>query len=439
MKIALVHSRQDPGGKNIRNQIDCLLSAADREGLFPLEHHDLLFHEVEERLIRQDHLDRSLDADLIIFLSRHSSINPFPVLTVHITGNIGPADLGGRPCSVAIAAPEWMHAVLGRLSYHVPAGYRVSYEVTHHGPSEIETPSFFVEIGSKNTEWQDPKAGAAVARSVLEADPIGTINLLGIGGTHYARRETQIALESRAAFGHIVHSRDTPRIDTNMLRYLIQMGKAQAVYLDRKALPARELTRLITLIDGEGITRLSETELLQMKYLCWETWQAIREIAMNIDPKASVHISSLIREGKPRTIYLPPLLVREAHLADAPALQKGLEHLPVISLSTRSTPILPVFIITGENSPVVLNALISLCVTIISRGENTAIEGDQLVIRKSKFDPDRARKLGVPAGPLFGELMKGRVVTIDGHEITPDMVRISKDITIQIPGLEKLT
>jgi D-aminoacyl-tRNA deacylase len=224
-----------------------------------------------------------------------------------------------------------------------------------------------------------------------------------------------------------------------MLRYLIQMGKVQAVYLDRKALPARELTRLITLIDGEGITRLSETELLQMKYLCWETWQAIREIALNIDPKASVHISSLIREGKPRTIYLPPLLVREAHLADAPALQKGLEHLPVISLSTRSTPILPVFIITGENSPVVLNALISLCVTIISRGENTAIEGDQLVIRKSKFDPDRARKLGVPAGPLFGELMKGRVVTIDGHEITPDMVRISKDITIQIPGLEKLT
>jgi hypothetical protein len=44
----------------------------------------------------------------------------------------------------------------------------------------------------------------------------------------------------------------------------------------------------------------------------------------------------------------------------------------------------------------------------------------------------------VPAGPLYGELMKGRVVVIDGREITPDMVRISKEVTIQIPGLEKL-
>ncbi|MDD1707111.1 MAG: D-tyrosyl-tRNA(Tyr) deacylase [Methanoregulaceae archaeon] len=439
MKIALVHSRQDPGGKNIRHQIDCLLSAPGRERSFPLERHDILFHEVEERLIRQDHLDRSLDTDLIIFLSRHSSINPFPVLTVHVTGNIGPADLGGRPGSVAVAAPEWMHAVLGRLSHHVPAGYQVSYEVTHHGPSEIETPSFFVEIGSTDSEWQDSRAGEAVARSVLEANPIGTINLLGVGGTHYARRETQIALESRAAFGHIVHSRDTPRVDISMLRYLIQMGKAQAVYLDRKALPTEELTRLTTLIDGMEITRLSESELLQLKHLCWETWHAIYEIARNIDPKAKVHIPSLIRDGSPLTIDLPPELVREAFMADASVLKNGLEQLPVIFLSTRSTPILPVFIITGENSPVILNALISLCVTIISRGENTAIEGDQLIIRKSKFDPDRARKLGVPEGPLFGELMKGRVVTIDGHEITPDMVRINKDITIQIPGLEKLT
>jgi D-aminoacyl-tRNA deacylase len=438
VKIALVHSRQDPGGKNIRNQIGSLMAAAGGESFFPLEHHDLLFHETEGRLIGQDHLDRSLDADLIIFLSRHSSINPFPVLTVHVTGNIGPADLGGASCSVAVAAPGWMHAVLRGLSFHAPPGYRVSYEVTHHGPSELEIPSFFVEIGSTEREWQDPAAGTAVARSVLEADPEETIDLLGIGGTHYARRETEISLASRAAFGHIVHSRYTPTIDTRMLHYLMRMGKARAVYMDRKALSAGDLSRLSALIDEEGITRLSETELLQLNHLSWETWQAVREIARKTDPGAGVHISGLVREGKPRTINLSPVLVREALLADARSLQNGLEELPVISLSTRSNPILPVFIITGENSPVVLNALISLCVTIISRGENTAIEGDQLIIRKSRFDPDRARNLGVPAGPLYGELMKGRVVVIDGREITPDMVRISREVTIQIPGLEKL-
>lgn len=437
MKITLVHSRQDPGGKNIRNQIDSLLSAAGRE-LFPLERHHLHFHETEGRLIGQDYLDRSLDADLLIFLSRHSSINPFPVLTVHVTGNIGTADLGGKSCSLAVAAPGWMHAVLCRLPFHAPPGYRVSYEVTHHGPSELETPSFFVEIGSTEREWQDPAAGTAVARSVLEADPAETIDLVGIGGTHYARRETEIALASRAAFGHIVHSRDISKVDSGMLRHLMKKGNARAVYLDRKALSAGDLSRLSALIERAGIPRLSETELLQLNNLSWETWQVIREIAWKAAPGAVVHIPGLVREGEPRTIDLPLALVREALLLDAPALQSGLEHLPVIFLSTRSDPVLPVFIITGENSSVVLNALISLCVTIISRGENTAIEGDQLIIRKSKFDPDRARDLGVPPGPLYGELMKGRVVVIDGREITPDMVRISREVTIQIPGLEKL-
>jgi D-aminoacyl-tRNA deacylase len=438
VRIALVHSLQDPGGSNIRNQIDSLLSATGRENSFPLENHDLLFHEVEGRLIGQDHIDRSLNTDLIIFLSRHSSIYSLPVLTVHVTGNIGPADLGGTSSSVAVAAAGWMHAVLRRLSCHAPPGYRVSYEVTHHGPSELETPSFFVEIGSTEREWQDSEAGFAVARSVLEAEPTETIDLVGIGGTHYARRETEIALASRAAFGHIVHSRHTAEVDTPMIRYLMQRGKARAVYLDRKALPAGDLSRLSALIDGAGITRLSETELLQLKHLSWETWHAVQEIARKIDPGAAVHISSLVREGEPRTIDVPPDLVREAFLTDAQTLRNGLEQFPVISLSTRSNPILPVFIITGENSSVVLNALISLCVTIISRGENTAIEGDLLIIRKSRFDPDRACKLGIPAGPLYGELMKGRVVVIDGREITPDMVRISKEVTIQIPGLEKL-
>jgi D-aminoacyl-tRNA deacylase len=98
---------------------------------------------------------------------------------------------------------------------------------------------------------------------------------------------------------------------------------------------------------------------------------------------------------------------------------------------------MPVFITTEEKSPEVLNDLISLCVTLISRGENTAIEGDSLVIRRSKFDPSKARRLGVPEGPLFGELMRGRTLTIDGRDITPDMVCSSEIVRIRIPGMEK--
>lgn len=61
------------------------------------------------------------------------------------------------------------------------------------------------------------------------------------------------------------------------------------------------------------------------------------------------------------------------------------------------------------------------------------VEGKE---RRGRFRPERARELGVPSGPMFGELQSGRDVLVGDRVITPSMVMgpPRKGIKIVISG-----
>jgi D-aminoacyl-tRNA deacylase len=309
--------------------------------------------------------------------------------------------------------------------------------VTHHGPTALDLPSFFVEIGSTEKEWEDPVAGLAVARSVLSAVPQDPVPLIGFGGTHYATRETEIALTSRGAFGHIAHTREVATLDETMIRAMMEKSRAVAAYIDRKALIREDLNRLSGMLETMGIPRLSESEILSMGHLPWERYHAARDMAGQVSPGARVFIHNLQGDGPLALAHINPVLLGETVRSDEPGLVKELGRLPVIHLATQDNRMLPAFITYDNHTSQIINALNTLCVKIIRNNEITATEYDQLIITKVRFDPDKARELGVPAGPFFKQLAGGRPVEVDGRIITPGMVSSCSDITIHIPGLEK--
>jgi D-aminoacyl-tRNA deacylase len=436
MKIAFVSSRLDLAGQNIRHH---LLQLLDAGATGWQEGRTYEFIEVDGRLIHAEGIDRKTDADLVIFISRHYSTRPVPVLTVHITGNFREAELGGTARTLAPAATAMMHATLRELKKHCPAGYRVSYEVTHHGPTGLDLPSFFVEIGSTEKEWTDPAAGLAVAQSVLSAVPQDPVPLIGFGGTHYAARETEIALTSRGAFGHIAHTREAATLCETMILAMMEKSRAVAAYIDRKALNREDLNRLSGMLATTGIPRLSESEILSMGRLPWEQYHAAREMANRLSAGARIYVHDLHGEGSLALVTIDPVLLYETLKSDEPGLVQGLSSLPVIHLSTQDNRMLPAFITYDDHTSQIINALNTLCVKIIRSNEIIATEKDQLIITKVRFDPDKARELGVPAGPFFRQLAGGRTVEINGRAITPGMVSSRSDITIHIPGLEKFS
>jgi D-aminoacyl-tRNA deacylase len=436
MKVALINSRQDKAGVNIRLHIEQLL-----ETIVPGGDLDRVydFYDVDERLIHAEHIDTQIDADLLIFLSRHYSVNPVPVLTVHVTGNFGAAEVGGTPRTLAPAAPAMMQATLRSLRKHCPEGYRVSYEVTHHGPTGLSHPSFFVEIGSTEKEWNDPIAARAVAESVLSASLANPVPLIGFGGTHYATRQTEIALTSRGAFGHIAHTREIPGLDEDLIQAMMEKSGAVAAYIDRKSLNREDFNHLTGMLNLLGILRLTESEIMAMGHLSWDMYQAVRAMAEHVSSGTRCYIHNLHGEGTLCQVGINPDLLGETVKSDETGLIRSLGSLPVVHLSTHDNRLLPVFITYEDRSSQIINDLNTLCVKIIRNKEITATEKDILIIHKVRFDPHKARNLGVPAGPSYKHLVAGQAVEIDGRMITPEMVSSCSEIKIHIPGLEKFS
>lgn len=202
------------------------------------------------------------DLELVVFISRHSSISGTPTLSVHTPGNFGEAELGGVPCVLSISPANAMRnalQVMMRYKNEKQLKYDVSYECTHHGPS-FDVPTMFVELGSSPAQWSDLEAAEVVAHAALQAiskfDERNVKVAIGIGGPHYNAKFTRLALESEVAFGHMVPKYAIQNIDIEMLKQCVRKTLETVEYavLDWKGIKGEHKSALVEMLKEAGLS-----------------------------------------------------------------------------------------------------------------------------------------------------------------------------------------
>jgi D-aminoacyl-tRNA deacylase len=201
------------------------------------------------------------EAKLIVFISRHSSQSGKPTLSVHTPGNFAEAGLGGLPRTVSVSPAIAMRDALRALVHfkdELTLNYEVSFECTHHGPS-LNVPSMFVELGSSETQWHDSTAAEAVAHAAMSAianfsSPTHTA-VLGIGGTHYNQKFTEMALVGEAVFSHMIPKYCISTIDSEMIGQCVErtLEKVCLAVLDWKGITSQEKPKLLTALQEVGL------------------------------------------------------------------------------------------------------------------------------------------------------------------------------------------
>ena len=219
----------------------------------------LVFPSVDN--IYVNNLDELLNISEIIFASRHKSETGEPTLTVHVPGNLTSQALyGGRPNEVALANPQRMKALilaLLELRKKLEPSYKISFEATHHGPTEFSVPVTFVEIGSSEDRWVDEKAGEVAAEAIMKAllNPSKSPSAVGFGGGHYAPAHTRITIEQDIAVGHILPKYALENIAPSIVSAVFQRTTNVCNYavLDWKGIRSDAKGKLLKILEDMDI------------------------------------------------------------------------------------------------------------------------------------------------------------------------------------------
>jgi len=224
--------------------------------------------EVKGSLLNADYADRTVKAhagmafDRALFLSKHSAESGRASFTIHPVGNWGKdAKLGGKPHTLAPSDPEALRNLFVTLAAEAaPTGIAVTLESTHHGPL-MDIPSLFVEVGSTKAEWENEDYCFTLARAIVRGylEPTFTAEnnaAVGLGGGHYHPLPGDAVRKNGAAFGHLLPRHAFAEANEAVLGQAVRLSHAKRYLADPRGADAKELARIVAVLESLGLTRL---------------------------------------------------------------------------------------------------------------------------------------------------------------------------------------
>ncbi len=365
------------------------------------------------------------DPAMLLFASRHSG-DTGQLLTGHFTGNFGPAEFGGEDRTLARTCPNAHARLLEAFDEHAPEEYEVGMECTHHGPSEVGVPSMFVELGSDDEQWGDPDAARAVARAILDlrdVSPHRDRQLVGFGGGHYVPRFERIIRETDWAVGHIasdwnLETLGLPEAHPETIRQAFERSGAEYAVCEGNT------DGLVDVIDDLGYRVVSETwvrevsgvplalaEKLESKLASVESGLRFGARASEADGVEALEIVSLPEKLLDAVTGTDRETVSDLVAAQTVAFETDEGGTRVAGRAA---------VLDSADFEVIIDGLVEL---LEGKYDDVRRDGDEIVVCEMGFDPEKARKLGVPEGPAFGKLSSGVAVEVNGTTIPPNEVQ----------------
>lgn len=291
----IVSSTADMASKTIKKEMMSLREWKEMECsnkhmqvLEPKEH-DAFLCTIEESLVEAHKLDRycmeaSITPSVYLFISKHSSSSKKPSLLVHVTGNWGDdAELGGNPLEISKASGTLVHLAFSELVNEYENNeslkqFSINVEATHHGPTNLDAPVLFVELGSNEPSWKNQDGGHAVANVVTRlvyllqehgqdlhvlARESKIRTAIGIGGTHYAATFDKLMRTLPVGFSHIIPKYHASMITHEVIEQAVEntVEKVSWFVLDWKGLNRSQKDAVLPILEEFDIPILRRKEL----------------------------------------------------------------------------------------------------------------------------------------------------------------------------------